>query len=1297
MSPGRAAREQHQSSHAVMEARVKALQAHAGFAQHVKYNLSTILHDLKDSKHPEEAAKAFCTAGGVEAITAVLTNRKKKPIPSLITGSCQVLRTIIMLKGLEDEPKSPVIDPKERENEPKRCSIEPKSCSIDVFACAIAQRLTSEADACGAGRAFVPSSPTVRRRSGALDPQMIEMVNEGFLFLSGVTSHVPIVKAGAQAAAAILKYVVIQAPSLLLVCNDYLERLSRTADGREALIEFAVPSLIVGTFRYPVLRGPTGEIGLLKALTALDTIEKYSTTQVSTVSGSRSPVSTVTSSTPTNYVEEILAAVMEAQGNADVKRVGGSLLLNLSAKSLDSSAGCLTSAVNTLIQAVDPVPECIGAMEFLAAIAGTRRGAAAVADAIHTHTCSREDATFNNIISVMLKWSTSQIDFAAIAALRLIQRLSEAGIPRGSTNMPKSPTNIPKSPTTISPVKDLIGSKDSPLNDLLGQLISRDVYGIALLTAKRLDANVSKATAAGLSAANAVYQYSSTSNGAPVCSTSELFSVASSVLDKLAPACRLCSQAALCAAVTCLKDVSEEESANLLKGGGTILKAMENHPDDAYTQELGWKALLLMDRGRGEINKLFGKHGADAVSLMQRSLQAHATNSRVLSQVLIMAKRLAETEESIKHGQNVIHTSTHAHTSKTTVNSSNMRGDTNAKKNGLQSVVEAAEQAVENQRQGSFEDEWNEEDHEEQDLSLENVLLGSGNISLHLPESILNLSPSKDFRQLAEAALNEDDISIHMDTEHAENANVSPTHDDNVSPTQENETDIDIENSIELADVSVHMDTAHTDSIHTDEMHTDSMQNEGSPERTSRNVSPTSEIVSPVHETVEPFIVKDVKKETCDMGVGPDVDPQEDALVRELLSDVSGLLVSIDSRNGQLMVPELCPEVLGNSDAFNAQMKEAGVAASSESILLSHLRNALIGISACQGQLHMYRQINEDFSTTKFDVDAAMDWTMNTLRGEIITATPLVWGGLTKAVQLCQDHAKSENLFKEAHLAIKRSIVELYGEQGVNRQWQPSTGMKEFETAPDFKKKEVLKHLRHLVIAYDNLNEKRRRNLVTALETVKNRELLIRMGQLCVQSELAEQRKTQAKKDLIAAKNRTPQRYVPRRNSNEPPALPKSAPQVRRKTSLTTISTTAASEIGLSSATVKRRSSAIDKTTGLNRAGSASKKAVTEPKTDVTPNIRLCVSNAEKRTNASEQRTPDSEQRTPKGRGRHPRHMSAPVVVTPPPRPPIIRSPWKESESKAISGVDSGDVAERVQIKAVREATDRRRRRSLPV
>jgi hypothetical protein len=57
------------------------------------------------------------------------------------------------------------------------------------------------------------------------------------------------------------------------------------------------------------------------------------------------------------------------------------------------------------------------------------------------------------------------------------------------------------------------------------------------------------------------------------------------------------------------------------------------------------------------------------------------------------------------------------------------------------------------------------------------------------------------------------------------------------------------------------------------------------------------------------------------------------------------------------------------------------------------------------------------------DVLVAMDWTMNTLRGEILTVTPGVWATLARAVRLCQDPEQCESLFKEAHLGIKRTIL----------------------------------------------------------------------------------------------------------------------------------------------------------------------------------------------------------------------------------------------------------------------------------
>lgn len=50
-----------------------------------------------------------------------------------------------------------------------------------------------------------------------------------------------------------------------------------------------------------------------------------------------------------------------------------------------------------------------------------------------------------------------------------------------------------------------------------------------------------------------------------------------------------------------------------------------------------------------------------------------------------------------------------------------------------------------------------------------------------------------------------------------------------------------------------------------------------------------------------------------------------------------------------------------------------------------------------------------------------------------------------------------------------------------------------FEGLPDNRKIMVLRQLRSLVVAYDHLSDDRRKELTTALEIIKNREVLNRV------------------------------------------------------------------------------------------------------------------------------------------------------------------------------------------------------------
>lgn len=56
-------------------------------------------------------------------------------------------------------------------------------------------------------------------------------------------------------------------------------------------------------------------------------------------------------------------------------------------------------------------------------------------------------------------------------------------------------------------------------------------------------------------------------------------------------------------------------------------------------------------------------------------------------------------------------------------------------------------------------------------------------------------------------------------------------------------------------------------------------------------------------------------------------------------------------------------------------------------------------------------------------------------------------------------------------------------------------GKGKFESIPDNRKIMMLRHLRSLVVAYDHLSDERRRELTTALEIIKNREVLNRVSE----------------------------------------------------------------------------------------------------------------------------------------------------------------------------------------------------------
>lgn len=80
----------------------------------------------------------------------------------------------------------------------------------------------------------------------------------------------------------------------------------------------------------------------------------------------------------------------------------------------------------------------------------------------------------------------------------------------------------------------------------------------------------------------------------------------------------------------------------VLKDGGAILAAMKAHPSDARVQESGWRSLIAMDTGRGDVEKFFSTGDAQerGREMLRDCIERHGGDTEVAGQVAAMLQRL---------------------------------------------------------------------------------------------------------------------------------------------------------------------------------------------------------------------------------------------------------------------------------------------------------------------------------------------------------------------------------------------------------------------------------------------------------------------------------------------------------------------------------------------------------------------------------------------------------------------------------------------------------------------------------
>lgn len=92
----------------------------------------------------------------------------------------------------------------------------------------------------------------------------------------------------------------------------------------------------------------------------------------------------------------------------------------------------------------------------------------------------------------------------------------------------------------------------------------------------------------------------------------------------------------------------EDVPMEVLKDGSGILGVMRAHPSDARVQESGWRSLIAMDTGRGDVEKFFtGGDGQERRrEMLKDCIERHGGDSEVAGRVAAMLERLVLSGDS---------------------------------------------------------------------------------------------------------------------------------------------------------------------------------------------------------------------------------------------------------------------------------------------------------------------------------------------------------------------------------------------------------------------------------------------------------------------------------------------------------------------------------------------------------------------------------------------------------------------------------------------------------------------------
>ncbi len=175
-----------------------------------------------------------------------------------------------------------------------------------------------------------------------------------------------------------------------------------------------------------------------------------------------------------------------------------------------------------------------------------------------------------------------------------------------------------------------------------------------------------------------------------------------------------------------------------------------------------------------------------------------------------------------------------------------------------------------------------------------------------------------------------------------------------------------------------------------------------------------------------------------------------------------------------------------------------------ESGLCDALRKALERAEDTGDLLHYYKNLfdQEKAAHDRKGQIAGLEATMALVKGEVLQLTPEELPRISKVLLLIErgnpnPELEAERLLKEAHLLIKRIVIQIAGEQKSDTTW--TLTLPALENIPVMYLSQLEQQLQVLVICYDNLTPQQKAGLTTASEIVKNRSWLISLAVRCAE------------------------------------------------------------------------------------------------------------------------------------------------------------------------------------------------------